>query len=92
MGAWISTGLNSALNFNSPGPLIVFAPTNAAFEAIGCTSATNCPWDIEQLTKVLEYHVVGGSAAKSTDLSNMEVLLPLYGGHSLGVNLEDGPG
>ena len=29
---------------------------------------------------------------KSTDLPNMQVLLPQYGGHSLGVDLEESPG
>ena len=35
---------------------------DVAFEAIGCTSATNCPLTVEQLAQVLEYHVVSGAA------------------------------
>ena len=69
----------------------MFAPTNVTFEAIGGTSATNSLVNIDQLGDVLLYHVVEGTA-KSTDLTNMQVLLPLDSGHSLGVNLEEGPG
>ena len=90
VGAPISAGLVDALS--GPGLFTVFTPTNAVFEAIGCTSATNCPLNIEELTEVLLYHVVGGAVVKSTDLSNMQGWLPQYGGHSLGVDLEESPG
>ncbi|MCB9604472.1 MAG: fasciclin domain-containing protein [Sandaracinus sp.] len=54
------------------GPLTVFAPTNAAFEAIASTVSG---LSAEQLRDVLLYHVVGG-AVLSTDLEtgNVEML------------------
>jgi len=68
------------------GPFTVFAPTNDAFDAISSTVAGLTK---EQLAMVLEYHVISGAEAKSTDLTDMEVLLPLFSGHSLGVDLEE---
>merc|ERR1740130_1333618 len=69
------------------GPFTVFAPTNDVFDAI---SSVVAGLTMEQLQDVLLYHVISGVAAKSTDLTNMEVLLPNFSGHSLGVDLEEG--
>lgn len=84
--ALVQADLVDALS--GPGPFTVFAPTNNAFDAI---SSVVGGLTKEQLQQVLEYHVVNGTAALSTDLTNMEVLLPLFSGHSLGVDLEEGP-
>jgi transforming growth factor-beta-induced protein len=70
------------------GPFTVFAPTNDAFAAISSVVAGLTK---EQLAQVLEYHVVD-TEAKAEDLYNMQSLFPLLRGHSLGVNLEEGPG
>jgi len=78
-----SAGLVGALS--GPGPFTVFAPTNDAFDAI---SSVVAGLTTEQLRLVLEYHVIGNVAAKSTDLTDLEVLLPLFSGKSLHVNLE----
>merc|ERR1711865_153001 len=86
VGALVSADLVGALS--GPGPFTVFAPTNDAFAAIASVTAG---LNIEQLRRVLEYHVISGVAAKSTDLTNLEVLLPLVSGKSLHVNL-DNPG
>jgi len=86
VGALVSADLVGALS--GPGPFTVFAPTNDAFAAI---SSVTAGLTIEQLRRVLEYHVISGVAAKSTDLTNLEVLLPLVSGKSLHVNL-DNPG
>jgi len=86
VGALESADLVGALS--GPGPFTVFAPTNDAFDAI---SSVTAGLNIEQLRRVLEYHVISGVAAKSTDLTNLEVLLPLVSGKSLHVNL-DNPG
>merc|ERR1712028_189274 len=68
------------------GPFTVFAPTNDAFDAI---SSVVQGLTEEQLRQVLEYHVVSGAAVKAADLADMEVILPLFTGHSLGVDLEE---
>lgn len=80
--ALVQADLVDALS--GPGPFTVFAPTNDAFAAISSVVAGLTK---EQLAQVLEYHVVAGAAVKAGDLTNMQVLLPLYLGHSLGVNL-----
>jgi uncharacterized surface protein with fasciclin (FAS1) repeats/uncharacterized protein YgiM (DUF1202 family) len=43
------------------GPLTVFAPTNAAFEALGEETLNAVLADQEQLTNILLYHVVSGN-------------------------------
>lgn len=70
--------------------LTVFAPTNAAFEAVlqalGKTSIDDIP--VELLKEIVTYHLLGG-AVKSTELTNgdVETLLP---GESVTVDLTDG--
>jgi uncharacterized surface protein with fasciclin (FAS1) repeats len=56
------------------GPFTVFAPVEAAFEALGTTSlnALLDPANQALLQKVLTYHVVSGTVL-STDLANGEV-------------------
>lgn len=53
------------------GPFTVFAPTNAAFEALFTALGVSGIADLtaDQLTPILLYHVVGGNV-RSTDLSN----------------------
>lgn len=55
------------------GPFTVFAPSNAAFSALGFDGAklTYLLNNKKQLTEVLEYHVTAGSVL-STDLTNGE--------------------
>ncbi len=45
---------------NSEGPFTVFAPTNAAFEALGADTIASVLADKELLTSILTYHVVSG--------------------------------
>lgn len=49
---------------SGPGPFTVFAPTNAAFEALpaGTVDTLLKPENKDQLTKVLTCHVVGANA------------------------------
>merc|ERR1711935_1031015 len=82
--ALVAADLVDALS--TDGPFTVFAPTNDAFAAI---SSVVAGLTMEQLQQVLEYHVVSGAAVKAGDLSNMQVILPLFAGHSLGVDLEE---
>merc|ERR1712238_306667 len=84
VGALVEADLVDALS--GPGPFTVFAPTNAAFDAISSVVAGLTK---EQLAMVLEYHVVSGAAVMAGDLTNMETILPLFTGHGLGVDLEE---
>jgi len=82
VGALQKANLVEALS--GPGPFTVFAPTNAAFAAI---SSVVDGLTVDQLTAILEYHVVSGVAANAADLRNKQVLSPLFSDHKLTVNL-----
>ncbi|MBL8162191.1 MAG: fasciclin domain-containing protein [Anaerolineae bacterium] len=47
------------------GPFTVFAPTNAAFEALGADTVAAALADTELLTAILTYHVVAGKVMAS---------------------------
>jgi uncharacterized surface protein with fasciclin (FAS1) repeats len=71
-----------------PGPYTVFAPTNAAFEALGGTLETLLePANKEELAEVLTYHVVPGELT-AADLSDGEKLKTVQG-DSLEVKVSD---
>ena len=57
---------------SSPGPLTVFAPTNAAFDLLpaGLVETALMPENKELLTNVLTYHVVAGRVTAS-DLAEL---------------------
>ncbi|MGK0495033.1 MAG: putative surface protein with fasciclin (FAS1) repeats [Maribacter sp.] len=79
------------------GPFTVFAPTNAAFVALlgvlGDDFNSLADFDTEAekalLVKVLTYHVVAGTAAFSTDLSNGQNI-ETFQGENVGINIKDG--
>jgi len=60
------TRVNLAETLAGDGPFTVFAPTNAAFAALGVDLATISD---EDLTNILLYHVVGANIA-STDIAD----------------------
>jgi uncharacterized surface protein with fasciclin (FAS1) repeats len=76
---------------NGPGPLTVFAPTDAAFEAaladLGLT-ADELLADTDTLTDILTYHVVEG-AVLSTDLSD-GMMAPTVNGAELTISVNGG--
>lgn len=74
--AVLAAGLDDALS--ADGTLTVFAPTDAAFNALPAGTVPALLEDVELLTSILLYHVVG-STALSTDLSNGQVLTTLNG-------------
>ncbi|MFS4467658.1 fasciclin domain-containing protein [Maribacter sp. 2210JD10-5] len=79
------------------GPFTVFAPTNEAFaellNTLGDDFNSLSDFDTTEekalLVKVLTYHVVAGTAAFSTDLSNGQHIETVQG-ENVGINLKDG--
>jgi uncharacterized surface protein with fasciclin (FAS1) repeats len=63
----------------------IFAPSNAAFQAIGSAVGT---LTMQQLTGILEYHVVQGVVGYSSLLGNMS--LPTVGGGNVTITVENG--
>lgn len=74
---------------SAEGPFTVFAPTNAAFNALFKELGVNGIGDLskEQLTPILTYHVVAGKVM-SSDLSNTSVAT--LNGQKIKVDLSDG--
>ncbi|KAI9693494.1 MAG: hypothetical protein M1820_009230 [Bogoriella megaspora] len=72
---------------NSLPDATVFAPTNAAFDAI---SSTIAGLSDEQLASILEYHVVGGAVAYSTLLTNGETVPTLDNAQNVTITLGNG--
>ena len=67
---------------SSPGPFIVFAPTNEAFSRLPKTTIDTLlnPANIKQLQDILMYHVVPGYV-ETSDLRNGEKLTTIEGGN-----------
>jgi uncharacterized surface protein with fasciclin (FAS1) repeats len=72
------------------GPFTVFAPTNAAFNALPAGTVDNLlkPESKADLTKILTYHVVAGSV-KAADLTDGQKVKTLQG-EELMVSIKDG--
>ncbi|HYQ58040.1 MAG TPA: fasciclin domain-containing protein [Draconibacterium sp.] len=88
VSAVVKAGLVDALS--AEGPFTVFAPTNAAFDALFADLGVSGIDDLtaEQLTPILLYHVVSGNVL-STDLMNGEVAT-LKEGSNITVDLSSG--
>ena len=73
--AVLAAGLETTLS--GEGPFTVFAPTDAAFEALPAGTVDALLNDIPTLTEILTYHVVGGSAfaASLSDGQSIETVL-----------------
>ncbi|MGC1516771.1 MAG: fasciclin domain-containing protein, partial [Maribacter sp.] len=82
---------------NGVGPFTVFAPTNDAFVSLLNTlgddynSLADFDTDEEKelLVTILTYHVVAGTAAFSSDLSDGQSI-ETFQGESVGINIKDG--
>jgi len=73
-----AAGLVDALS--GEGPFTVFAPTDAAFAALPAGLIDELLADpAGALTDILTYHVVGGAAAMSTDLTDGQTIATLQG-------------
>jgi uncharacterized surface protein with fasciclin (FAS1) repeats len=71
-------GLTTAMA--EPGPFTVFAPTDEALEdAFSESELESLREDTDQLTEVLEYHVVEGAAVTSDQIDGSESLETLQG-------------
>jgi uncharacterized surface protein with fasciclin (FAS1) repeats len=69
------------------GPFTVFAPTDAAFQALGTTLDDLLkPENKDQLANILKYHVVSGRIA-AADLSNGQQVETLFEGNSVTIDL-----
>ncbi len=77
----IVTEAGLASSLKGTGPFTVFAPTNEAFAAllgvIGQTNPANIPQAVVE--RILKYHVIAGSAVKSTDLTDGQTVSTLLG-------------
>ncbi|GGG56505.1 hypothetical protein GCM10011414_27930 [Croceivirga lutea] len=81
---------------STDGPFTVFAPTNEAFTALlasldGFDTLEDFDTDEEKalLAQILQYHVVAGVAAASTDLSEGQTITTVQG-EDIAVSLEGG--
>ena len=81
-----STDLDVVLS--GTGPFTVFAPTDAAFDAVDPMTLISLLLDNEALSAILTYHVAGDSVM-STDLSDGQVITTLNGG-DVTVSIMDG--
>jgi transforming growth factor-beta-induced protein len=84
--ALVAAGLTDFLS--GPGPYTVFAPTNAAFQAMDPATLNTVISTPSLLTALLQYHVSNGKVM-STDLSNGSVPT-LLAGQNIEVNVDDG--
>ena len=73
---------NYVIGVSNPGPLTVFAPTDAAFAKLPAGTVDNLvkPENIDQLRHILQHHVVP-SAYAAADLKDGQVLGMVDGGH-----------
>ena len=69
-------GLDAFLS--GPGPFTLFAPTDAAFNALGPATLLSLLADLPQLTNILKHHVVGDSVMSGM-LSNGQIITTLLG-------------
>lgn len=81
-------GAGLAETFGEDGTFTVFAPTNAAFEALG-DALDAIVADVEELTRVLTYHVVGEELS-SAELSGLDSVTTLQGQKITIETTEDG--
>ena len=74
--------------FLPPGPFTVFAPTNAAFDALPADVKSALAKDMNLLKQVLEFHVIDGKTYSSelsndlkvsTEAEGLDVRVNIYG-------------
>jgi uncharacterized surface protein with fasciclin (FAS1) repeats len=85
--AVVAAGLDGALN--TFDPITVFAPNDAAFNALPAGTVDALLADIPALTDILLYHVFSGAAVLSTDLSDGQVIT-MYNSADITVTISNG--
>jgi transforming growth factor-beta-induced protein len=73
---------------STPGPFTVFAPTDAAFAALGLDATSVAALPVADLTQILLYHVVPGRLAAASVVSRTQ--LTTAGGGTAQIRLEGG--
>lgn len=83
------TAANLVETLQAAGPYTVFAPTNAAFDALpeGTLATLLKPENVDQLKSILTYHVVSGQVL-AQDLKDGQVITTVQGG-TLTVSITD---
>lgn len=74
----VEAGLVQALR--AEGPFTVFAPVNAAFDALPAGTLDAVWADKDLMTSILTYHVIAGEALTAADLTDGQELTTLQGG------------
>lgn len=82
-----SAGLTDTLAGTAGSPFTVFAPSNAAFDALPQDLKDALAADPVLLSNTLLYHVIGAAKVMSTDLTNDQVVESLYAGNSIRINI-----
>ncbi len=86
--AVLAAGLETTLS--EAGPFTVFAPTDAAFDALPAAIIDALLSDPQgALTDVLTYHVIAGADVRSTDLSDGQMAMTVNG-QEITVKIENG--
>lgn len=78
-----------ATTLESAGPFTVFAPRNAAFDALDADVVAGLleEGNVELLSRILTFHVVAGAAVFSSDLSDGQTFTTVEGGElTIGVS------
>ncbi|CAN0518706.1 unnamed protein product, partial [Scytosiphon promiscuus] len=97
VGALVQADAGLVDLLQTDGPFTVFAPTDTAFAALldalgddyNSLADFDTPEEKTLLAQILKYHVIAGTAAYSTDLSN-EQMIETAQGESVTVNLTGG--
>ncbi|WP_240751480.1 fasciclin domain-containing protein [Flagellimonas onchidii] len=97
VGALQAANAGLVETLSGEGPFTVFAPTNEAFaallEALGDDYNNLSDFDTQEeialLVDILTYHVVSGTAAYSSDLSDEQHIETVLG-DNIGISLKDG--
>ena len=91
------TAANLGETLSEPGPFIVFAPTNAAFEKLPAGTLENLTTnDTEMLGTILKYHVVQGATDAATlknaitEAGDSGYTIDTVGGGTLNAKIVDG--
>lgn len=86
ISALVRAGLVEELS--RPGPFTVFAPTDAAFAALGLNATSVAQLPVADLTGILLYHVAPGRLPASSVVAQNQVTM--VGGGSAAISVQNG--